>query len=82
VLAAQFTQADDEVEPVDGLYFPAVHEVHPVAPVVEEYLPVIQAGHEDFPVFAAEVPTGQEVLYKQSIEILHAYISHINRGIR
>jgi hypothetical protein len=43
-----------------------VHEVHPVAPVVAEYLPVMQAAHEVRPVLAAEVPIGQEVLYKQS----------------
>jgi hypothetical protein len=73
VLAAQFTQADEEVEPVDGLYFPAVHEVHPVAPVVEEYLPVIQAAHEVRPVLAAEVPIGQEVLYNQSKCVLHVF---------
>ena len=45
---------DEEVVPPEpGLYWPATHEVQPVAPVVAEYLPAAQLAQRVMPVLAA-----------------------------
>lgn len=48
--------ADDDVEPVLGLYLPVSHVVHDDAPVVETYVPGLQSMHCDAPVVETYVP--------------------------
>jgi hypothetical protein len=40
---------------------PFTHEMHPVAPIVSEYVPVAQREHADKPVLAAKSPTAHGV---------------------